>query len=120
MRKRKIAYVVKMTAKGLILLLPLLIALFSYIQPNSNLMQLIGDFENDFNNFAYTVPLNSWYISFLEDVFGFEQVIGGVNSVTTIILVFYPLYVIWIELFDLVLHFLLFIPNLIHSFMKED
>jgi len=120
MRQRNVRYLCRMIVKTAVILLPILITLFSvFIWHGSTtettfapLLDDINDLSSEFIN----LPVNAWYSGFL-DIFDLRNLSG-----TEIgnILVGLPLYFIWVEIFDLLLHLIFFFTDLFHKFLGGD
>lgn len=107
MRKKSIKYLSKMAVKTLVLMLPLLLI----VLPLSVEGGIPLGYEV-FNGFK-SLSINLWYSELLSLLF------GDMSSCSDLInmISYYPLYVIWVEIFDLVVHVFMLIPELGHKFL---
>ncbi len=100
-----------MLLKGIILLLPLIACVMSIIVSSKygtvNLLTL--------DSFR-SLTVNSWYSSLL-NVLGFQSLLS--NTVWSNLLT-YPLYLMWVAVFDIIVHIFLFIPNFAHKLMGDE
>lgn len=121
MRQRNVRYLTRMIVKTAIILLPILICFFSvFIAKHdgststvSLLFQEIAGFSEDF----YNLSINAWYRTFLE-IFHFEDLIY--NTSYGCIILALPIYFVWVEIFDLLLHLIFFFTDLFHKFLGGD
>ena len=112
MTKKQIKYWCRMVIKTIILLLPLITLIMSLVASNT-----YGVFKNSFDLTTFKgLTINSWYTQLINAI----GVGGMVSSEAWVPVLYYPLYVIWVEIFDLVVHFFLFIPNLCHKWMGDN
>lgn len=81
----------------------------SVITTNKTPNQLLNDWALDF----YNMPVNAWYKKIL-GIFN-----ANLNNPTMNIIYLYPLYIVYVELLDIVLHFALLIPDLIHKALGD-
>lgn len=117
MRKRHFRYYCRMIVKTTLLLLPLLIIIFLSFSANvTNESYLLIQVSNVFEGLQDS-PMNQWYFDFVRIV-GYDNWFGN-TSISTI-LICLPLYFIWVEIFDLLLHLVLFIPDLFHKWLGGD
>lgn len=120
MRKRNFRYYCRMVVKTLILIIPIFAIFCSLItqvlpQGAQTFNYFLSDFSS-FNTILLGLPINSWY-SALIDIFGFDELFTGD---TVAILLALPLYFIWVEVFDLVLHLVFFFTDLFHKFLGAE
>ena len=110
MTKKQIKYWWRMLFKGIILLLPLIACVMSTVV--SSKYGTVNLFSLD--SFR-SLSINTWYSSIL-NVLGFQSLLS--NAIWSNLLT-YPLYLMWVAVFDIIAHIFLFIPNFAHKLMGD-
>lgn len=113
MRKRHFRYYCRMFIKTAICFVPIFVLLMSvFVKETDNWLLLqFESFLTDISNW----PVNSWYGMFT----GALEIETGLTVIDSIFM-YLPLYFIWVEIFDLLLHLVLFIPDLFHKWLGGD
>lgn len=109
--KNKLHY----TLKYIVISLPIILILFSWFGgsfKDSVDLPFIDILESCFNTFK-GLDINAWYDSLLTSI-GLSNNLFYINY-----LLYFPLYVMWIYIIDIVLDLLLLIPNLLHDFSER-
>ena len=115
MRQRNVRYLSRMIVKTAVILLPILItffAVFTYKTAETTWVTHLSNFCGDF----YSLEINAWYRSFI-GIFSLDTLIS--ENIGTILLSL-PLYFIWVEIFDLLLHLIFFFTDLFHKFLGGE
>lgn len=119
MRQRNVRYISRMIIKTLLLIVPLLFMALLIIAPNfPNGDAYVADMSSDLWGF-YNLPINAWYNGALTAL-GLEEWAVNSNSYIINALIVLPLYFIWVEIFDLLLHLIFFFTDLFHKFLGGD
>lgn len=105
--KNKLHYILKY----LVLSLPILIIILSILVKDLNIYTSVNSSLTIFNDFL--IDNSAWYSSIL-NIFGVT--INDVDTLTNTLL-YYPVYIFYIYLFDLVVDTLCFVPRFIHDFI---
>lgn len=106
---KKYHYVLKYILLGFPLLL-ISISLISYNSEFSSVLSLVKNLCTEFRS----LDLNVWYDNLLS--------IFDMNNITNdmlYILITYPLYVLWVYIFDIILDVFALIPRLAHKFISK-
>lgn len=100
--------------KYLILALPILLLLLCCIMDNLTYYNGLLDYLHSFFSEFRLVEFNLWYNDFL-DVIDLRVV----NDRYLFILTSYPLYVLWVYIFDIFIDILGLLPRLAHKFISK-
>lgn len=106
---KKYHYLLKYIVLGLPLLL-LGLSLISYNSEFNIVLALLKSLSIEFRG----INFNSWYNDFL-NVFSFNNV----NNDLLYVLLTYPLYVLWIYIFDIMIDILGVIPRIAHKLISK-
>lgn len=100
--------------KYFILALPILLFALSYLCKEMELFESMLDYIEVFFQNLRNVPFNSWYNDFLQ--------VLDLNAILDrhlYILISYPLYILWVYIFDILIDLLAIIPRLAHKFISK-
>lgn len=114
--KKKYHYILKY----LLLALPILITLiFNWNIPDNT--NYTGAFESfiQFNSKMLNLPLNNWYVSLCSSLFGNDGLTTLISNPYGNVILNYPLWVMYVYVFDLVVDVFTLIPKVAHRFIEK-
>lgn len=106
---KKYHYMVKYLLIAFPILL-LIVSLLSYNSQYNSVLTLLSGMTNEFLN----IPFNSWWTQLLSII--------GLDNLTNellVILTAYPLYVLWVYIFDIFLDVFAIIPRIAHKLLSK-
>lgn len=108
LRKRTIKNICVHLVKFLFLIAPMVLLFTASWHSDSTLFTGIYSFFSDFIN----LPLNQWYLDMLTTL----NITFNLNSYMGVIC-YLPLWILYVNIFELFLDFLLFIPRIAHKWL---
>lgn len=102
--------------KYFVLAFPLIYSLFALFAKNTEL-HYFNSVNNYFVEGLKITPLFDWYNDLL-NLLGFGSVTKAAGSVFPLLL-YYPIYIIYFYLIDVVVDLIVFVPKLFHKFMEK-
>ena len=111
--------------KYFVMAFPLILLLFSCLIKINNAYETdttyyLGKLNYALSNFFINLkdlPMNYWYVSLIENLGFYVQTYE--DLIVQNVLVIYPLYILWVYIFDLILDLFTLIPKMAHYFLNK-